>query len=79
MITLTSYKLQIEISTLQRRNIFEYIMETEGFFPIWNHHNINVLVGSFRFIWIPMLWLYGHYKWSNSFSFIIDIRLIMNA
>ena len=23
---------------------------------------INVLVGSFRFIWIPMLWVYGDYK-----------------
>ena len=22
----------------------------------------NVLVSSFRFIWIPMLWVYGHYK-----------------
>ena len=26
---------------------------------IWNHH--DVLVSSFRFIWIPMLWVYGHY------------------
>ena len=23
---------------------------------------INVLVRSFRFIWIPVLWVYGHYK-----------------
>ena len=27
-----------------------------------------VLVGSFRFIWIPMLWVYRHYKYLNSFS-----------
>ena len=24
---------------------------------------INVLVSSLRFIWIPMLWVYGHYKY----------------
>ena len=24
---------------------------------------ITVLVSSFRFIWIPMLWVYGHYKY----------------
>ena len=29
---------------------------------------INVLVFSFLFIWIPMLWVYGHYKYFNSFS-----------
>ena len=23
----------------------------------------NVLVSSFRFIWIPMLWVYGHYRY----------------
>ena len=28
---------------------------------------INVLVSSFRFIWIPMLWVYGHYIYLNSF------------
>ena len=30
------------------------------FFFIWNHH--DVLVSSFRFIWTPMLWVYGHYN-----------------
>ena len=30
-------------------------------FSIWNHH--KSLVGSFRFTWIPMSWVYGHYKW----------------
>ena len=29
---------------------------------------INVHVSSFRFIWIPMLWVYGHYTCFNSFS-----------
>ena len=29
---------------------------------------INVLVSSFRFIWISMLWVYGHYTYLNSFS-----------
>ena len=29
---------------------------------------INVLFSSFWFIWIPMLWVYGHYKYFNSFS-----------
>ena len=31
-------------------------MEIMGFEII-----LNVLVSSFRFIWIPMLWVYGHY------------------
>ena len=41
---------------------------------------IPVLVSSFRFIWIPMLWVYGHYKYftlsvriSISFSAGIDL------
>ena len=29
---------------------------------------INVSVVSFWFIWIPMLWVYGHYKYIYSFS-----------
>ena len=29
---------------------------------------INVLVISFWFIWIPMLWVYDHYKYFNSFN-----------
>ena len=29
---------------------------------------INVLVSSFWFIWIPMLWVYDDYKYFNSFS-----------
>ena len=33
---------------------------------------INVLVSSFRFIWTPMSWVYGHYKYFNSYSAGID-------
>ena len=29
---------------------------------------VNVLVSSFRFIWIPILWVYGQYNFFNSFS-----------
>ena len=35
---------------------------------------INVLVSSFRFICIPMLWVCGHYKYFTSFSAGIDFR-----
>ena len=36
-------------------------MEPEGFFQF--EIIINVWVSCFRFIWIPMLWFYGHYKY----------------
>ena len=29
---------------------------------------INILVGSFRFIWMPMLWVYGYFKYFNYYS-----------
>ena len=38
---------------------------------------LNVLVNSFWFIWIPMLWVYGHYKYftlSVQVS-ILDVRI----
>ena len=35
---------------------------------------MNILVSSFRFIWIPMLWVHGHYKYVLSFSAEIDFR-----
>ena len=35
---------------------------------------INVLVSSFQFIWIPMLWVYHHYKYAYSYSAGIDFR-----
>ena len=36
-------------------------MKIEGFFPFWNHDKIGI-VSSFCFIWIPMIWVYGHFK-----------------
>ena len=34
-----------------------------------NHHKwLILIVGSFHFILIPMLWVYDHYKYFNSFS-----------
>ena len=30
---------------------------------------ITVLVSSFRFIWIPMLWVYGHYTRNIFYSY----------
>ena len=39
-------------------------------FSIWNHHKVN----SFRFSWIPMLWVYGHHNFLNSFSAGTDFR-----
>ena len=35
---------------------------------------MNVLVSSFRFIWIPMLWVYGHYKDFYSYMGGVDFR-----
>ena len=40
--------------TLKALNLFEMI--------------INVLVSSFRFIWIPMLWVYDNYTKAHSYS-----------
>ena len=34
----------------------------------------NALVNYFRFIWIPMLWVYVHYKYFHSYSAGIDFR-----
>ena len=38
----------------------------QEFFFILNHY--KCLSQLFRFIWIPMLWVYSHYKYFNSFS-----------
>ena len=45
-----------------------------GHFFIWNHLIINVLVSSSRFIWVPMLRVYDHYKCFYFFSTGIDFR-----
>ena len=41
-------------------------METKGFFQF--EIIIKILLSSLLFIWIPMLWVYGHYKYFNSVS-----------
>ena len=41
--------------SFRRWHIFHINQVTKWFCSIWNHHNI--LVTSFRFIWIPMLWV----------------------
>ena len=41
-------------------------MKNIGFFQF--EITINVLVSSFRLIWIPMLWVCGHQKYFNSLS-----------
>ena len=45
---------------LQRWNILVWTMETKGFFSF--EIIINVSVSLFFFIWMPMSWVYGHYK-----------------
>ena len=47
-------------------------METKGFIQF--EIIINVLVSSFWFIRIPMLWVYDDYKYYNSYSAEIDFR-----
>ena len=47
-------------------------METKGFCQF--ESIINVLVSYFLFIWIPMLWVYGYYKYFYSYSAGIDFR-----
>ena len=45
-------------------------METKGFFQF--EIIISVLVSSFWFICLPMLWVYNHYKYFHSYSVGID-------
>ena len=57
--------------TLTTLKIFLYKpWRPKGFFQF--EIIINVSVSSFRFIWIPMLWVYGHYKYFNSYTAWID-------
>ena len=42
-------------------------METKGFLQ-FEIIIIDVLISFFHFIWIPMVWVYDHYKYFNSFS-----------
>ena len=59
--------------TLKALYFFMKTLETKGFISIYII--ITVLVSSFRFIWIPMLWVYDHYKSFHSYSAWIDFRL----
>ena len=47
-------------------------MENNHFFQL--EIIINVLVSYFRFIWIPILWVYDQYKYVYSYSAGIDFR-----
>ena len=42
-------------------DIFLYKPQRPKGFSIWNHH-ICPIVSFFLFIWIPILWVYSHYK-----------------
>ena len=35
---------------------------------------INALISSFWFIWIPMLWVYDHYKYLYFYSAGVDFK-----
>ena len=54
------------LQPLKRWILFVKFIETKGFFSFWNHH--KCLSQSFWFIWIPMLWVYSHYKYAYSYS-----------
>ena len=45
-------------------------METKGFFQF--EIIINVLLSCFWYIWIPGLWVYGHWKYFYFYSAGID-------
>ena len=64
-----------QIFNFYHAEIFLYRPWRPKIFSISNQY-YNVLVSSFRFIWIPMLWLYGHCI-SNSFSAgsTLDVRI----
>ena len=57
---------------LEVLKIFYTNQETKYFFQF--DIIINTLVSSFRFIWIPMLWVSNQYKYSDSQSVGIDFR-----
>ena len=50
----------------------------KGVFQLWIIINVSVI--SFLFIWIPVLWVYGHYKYLNYFSAaIFFLRQILTS
>ena len=50
-------------------------LEIKGFFQF--EIIINVSVSSFRFIWIPMLWVHGHYDFVYFYSTAIHFRRLI--
>ena len=77
------------LSILINRSYFQLIALKPGIYRVtaWAEGNLsactvffpfeiimNDLVNSFRFICIPMLWIYGHDKYFNSYSARIDFR-----
>ena len=60
------------MSTLKGLNFFVETMETKGIFSL--EIIINILVRTFWFIWIPMLWVSDRYKYVYSYSAEIDFR-----
>ena len=52
--------------TLNALNELVKNIAIKGFYSIWNHHNL--LVRSIRFTWIPMLWVYDHFKYFYSYT-----------
>ena len=58
------------LKELKQLNICMWAMEHIFQFEII----INVLVSFFRFIWIPVVWIYDHYKLFYSFSAVIYFR-----
>ena len=65
-------KCRLERVNPYNAEIFLYTPWRPKVFSIWSI--INVLFSSFRFIWIHMLWVYGYYKYFNSFSAGIVFR-----
>ena len=63
----------LDVITYKRQIMMSKVPPPALWLCIFNYHLclsiiIYVLVGTFRFIWIPMLWVYGHYKYFNSSS-----------
>ena len=70
----------LELSQLPLKHYFFYEKLGSQSFFFYFEIIINVLVSSFQFIWIPMLWVYCHYKYFYSYSAGIDfIRLNLTS
>ena len=65
--------VKIQIKGWKHRHMFAQTWKPKGFFQF--KIILIALVSYFRFIWIPMLWIYGHYKYFYSYSARIDVSL----